>query len=120
RAALMTPLLFLLVPMLLRQAPAGHQSQLGAEFALQGGRIAAACHAELPSLFKCPVEFVTDHPIHVAVGSLAPQNGFAAGPAFVTHRYSDAHDLSWNADAVRALGGSWRAGVYFKAVLTPV
>jgi hypothetical protein len=113
-------LLFLLVPTLLRQAPAGHQSQLGAEFALQSTRIAGACHAQLSSLFKCPVEFVTDHPLHLAVGSLAPQNGFAVGPAFVTHRYSDAHDLSWNADAVRAPGGSWRAGVYFKAVLTPV
>ena len=116
----MPPVLVLLVPILLPPAPAGHQGQLAAEFALQGGRIAAACGAKPSALASCPAEFLTDHPIHLAVGSLAPQNGFAVGPAFVTHRLSDTHDLSWNADAVRAAGGSWRAGVYFKAVLTPV
>src|SRR5215467_7245363 len=101
-------------------APPGQQGQLAAEFALQRKAIAGACAAGAASLVKCPIELITDHPIHVAIGSLAPQNGFALGPAFVTHRLSEAHDLSWNADAVWAAGGSWRAGIYFKAVLTPV
>lgn len=115
----LAPALLVLASLLLPPAPGG-QTQLGAEFSLQGERIAAACRPKLSSVMSCPVEFLTDHPIHLAVGSLAPQNGFAAGPAFVTHRVSEAYDMSINADAVRAPGGSWRAGVYFKAVLTPV
>lgn len=114
----LAPALLCLAPLLL--PPTGHQSQLAAEFSLQAERIATACQPKLSSVMSCPVEFLTDHPVHLAVGSLAPQNGFAAGPAFVTHRVSDASDMSLNADAVRAPGGSWRAGVYFKAVLTPV
>ena len=116
----MTPIILLLVPLFLPAAPAGHQGQLAAEFSLQGQRIAAACPPRPSSLATCPIEFLTDHPIHLAAGSLAPQNGFAFGPAFVTHRYSDARDISWSADGVVAPGGSWRAGLYFKMVLTPV
>jgi len=116
----MSPVLFLIVHLLSRPAPTGHQGQLSAEFALQRRRIAAACAPKPSSLMTCPIELFTDHPVHLAAGSLAPQNGFAFGPAFVTHRVSDARDLSLNADAVRSPGGSWRAGVYFKAVLTPV
>src|SRR5262249_24480501 len=97
-----------------------HQSQLAAEFKLQSGRIKDACTAGAASLAKCPIEFLTDHPIHLAVGSLAPQNGFGFGPAFVTHLYNPHRDISVNADAVWATGGAWRAGVYFKVVLTPV
>lgn len=115
----LAPALLILAPLLLPPATGG-QTQLGAEFSLQAERIAAACRPKLSSLMSCPVEFLTDHPIHLAVGSLAPQNGFAVGPAFVTHRVSEAYDMSVNADAVRAPGGSWRTGVYFKAVLTPV
>lgn len=115
----LAPALLLLAPLLLPPAPGG-QTQLGAEFSLQRERIATACRPKLSSMMSCPVEFLTDHPVHLAVGSLAPQNGFAAGPAFVTHRVSDAYDMSVNADAVRAPGGSWRAGVYLKTVLTPV
>lgn len=116
----MNPLILLLAPFLIPPAAPAQQGQLAAEFALQGKAIAGACAAGVSSLVKCPIELVTDHPVHLAVGSLAPQNGFAVGPAFVTHRLSESHDLSWNADAVWATGGSWRAGVYFKAVLTPV
>ena len=112
------PFITLLVPLL--APPAGGQTQLGAEFALQRGRLANACQAKLSSLKSCPVELLTDHPVHLAVGSLAPQNGFAMGPAFVTHHVSEARDLSVNADAVISPGGSWRAGVYVKAVLTTV
>jgi hypothetical protein len=115
-----SPVLFVLVYLASGIAPAGQQSQLGAEFSLQAKRIAAACTPALSALAKCPIEFLTDHPIHLAIGSLAPQNGFAFGPAFVTHFYNEHRDISVNADVVAAPAGAWRGGVYFKAVLTPV
>jgi hypothetical protein len=60
----------------------------------------------------------TGHPLHLAVGSLAPQNGFAFGPAFVAHwTPNERWRLNWNADAVFSSSGSWRAGGYMTAVL---
>jgi hypothetical protein len=116
---MMPPLILLVYLTAAGQTPGG-QSQIGAEFSLQKGRIAAACAAGAASLYKCPIEFLTDHPIHMAVGSLAPQNGFAFGPAYVTHFYNSHRDISINADAVGTSSGAWRGGVYFKIVLTPV
>jgi len=116
----MTPTLVLLATLTAAGQASGRQSQLGAEFSLQKGRIIDACTAGAKSLFKCPVELFTDHPLHLSVGSLAPQNGFAFGPAFVTHFYNSDRDISINADVVGTTSGAWRAGVYFKLVLTPV
>src|SRR5215471_13010623 len=116
----MTPTLVLLATLTAAGQASGRQSQLGAEFSLQKGRIIDACTAGAKSLFKCPVELFTDHPLHLSVGSLAPQNGFAFGPAFVTHFYNSDRDISINADVVGTPSGAWRAGVYFKMVLTPV
>jgi hypothetical protein len=101
------------------QAPGG-QGQVAAELSLQRSRIADACTGGAKALYKCPIEFLTDHPIHMAIGSLAPQNGFAFGPAYVTHFYNADRDISINADVVGTPSGAWRAGVYFKLVLTPV
>ncbi len=37
-------------------------------------------------------------PMHIAVGSLSPQNGFGAGLAFVEHKdYSNEWRATWNA-----------------------
>jgi hypothetical protein len=57
--------------------------------------------------------------MHIAVGSLAPQNGFAAGPAFVSHwTPNESWRLSWDMDAVVSSNESWRAGAYMTAVFT--
>ena len=34
----------------------------------------------------CADQLFTGQPIHIAVGSIAPQNGFAAGLAYVGHK----------------------------------
>lgn len=58
----------------------------------------------------------TAEPLHIAFGSLAPQNGFAGGLAFVEHKdFSDEWRMTFNTDAVAAENGSWRAGGYLKA-----
>jgi hypothetical protein len=69
----------------------------------------------------CAAELFTDHPLHIAAGSIAPQNGFGLGGAFVTHKTpSENWRLSWNVDAVGSTNGSWRAGAYMKIIHTPV
>jgi len=68
----------------------------------------------------CAELLFTGHPIHIAMGSLAPQNGFGAGLAYIGFiRPTENWRPSWNADAVGTPNGSWRAGVYFKLVHTP-
>jgi len=67
----------------------------------------------------CAEELFMGKPIHVAVGSIAPQNGFGAGLAYVGHKNTETWRTSWNADAVGSMNGSWRAGFYLKLVHTP-
>jgi hypothetical protein len=84
-------------------------------------------------ILPCLTTLFTDHPFHIAVSSLAPGNGFAAGPALtLTHhtRPNRIHGpkgdtetnwrLEWDADAVVSNNLSWRAGVYMKARYTRI
>lgn len=66
----------------------------------------------------CAEELFTGQPLHIAVGSIAPQNGFGAGLAYVGHKTTVNWRTSWDADAVGSINGSWRAGVYLKLVNT--
>jgi hypothetical protein len=75
---------------------------------------------------NCPFKHVlgclqvlfTGQPVHIAVGSLAPQNGFAAGLAYVGqhNNLSSNWRNSWDADTVVSPNLSWRAGFYLKLV----
>jgi hypothetical protein len=67
----------------------------------------------------CAEELYTGKPIHIAVGSIAPQNGFGWGLAYVGHKTTDNWRDSWDVDAVGSTSGSWRAGFYMKFVHTP-
>jgi hypothetical protein len=67
----------------------------------------------------CAEELFTGKPIHIAVGSIAPQNGFGAGLAYIGHKTTDNWRNSWDADAIASFNGSWRAGFYLKLVHTP-
>jgi len=73
-------------------------------------------------LIGCAEVLFTGQPLHIAVGSIAPQNGFGAGLAFVGHHdnLSGNWRNSWNADAIASSNGSWRAGVYAKFVDTHI
>jgi hypothetical protein len=74
---------------------------------------------DITKFFGCAEELFTGQPLHIAVGSIAPQNGFGAGLAYVGHKTTDNWRTSWNADAVGSINGSWRAGAYLKLVHTP-
>jgi len=63
---------------------------------------------------------VTDQPLHLAIGSLAPQNNFALGLAFVEHKdFVSQRRLTFDTDAVAAKNGSWRAGSYLTTYKLP-
>ncbi len=74
---------------------------------------------QFKSLGGCGELLFTGKPVHIAVGSIAPQNGFGAGLAYVGHKTTKTWRNSWNADAVASGNGSWRAGLYGKLVRTP-
>jgi len=92
------------------------ESQLGADFRQEGEHFQENCLHFSPA--GCGELLFTGHPLHVAVGSLAPQNGFGSGIAFTTHYTPNENwRLFFNADAVATANGSWRAGGYLNAVL---
>jgi len=115
-----TTVLLLLLFATLTTADAQDESKLGADFRGEGGRFRASCGSfSFSGTPGCAELLFTDHPLHIAVGSIAPQNGFGAGIAFVAHYTpNDSWRLAWNTDAVRSNNGSWRAGVYMTAILT--
>jgi hypothetical protein len=63
----------------------------------------------------CAEELFTGQPLHLAVGSIAPQNGFSGGVAYVGHKTTANWRINWDADGVASTEG-WRAGFYLKLV----
>ncbi|MBZ5624258.1 MAG: hypothetical protein LAQ69_37010 [Acidobacteriia bacterium] len=66
----------------------------------------------------CFEQLFTGQPLHIAVGSIAPQNGYGAGLAYVGLKNTENWRITWNADAVGSNNASWRAGFYMKLVDT--
>jgi hypothetical protein len=63
---------------------------------------------------------VTGQPLHIALGSLAPQNGFAPGLAFVEHKdFASERRMTFDIDAVASTNLSWRAGAYITTYKLP-
>ncbi len=63
---------------------------------------------------------VVGQPLHIAIGSLAPQNGFAAGLALVEHKdFKNEWRLTSNTDAVATPNLSWRAGTFLTTYRLP-
>jgi hypothetical protein len=118
----MTTRVLALVGLILVAAPAsGQESQFRADLRREAEHIAQSCGEFTPkSLAGCVVDLATGDPFHVAVGSLAPQNGMGFGVAFVEHYTpNERWRIGWNADAVRSLSGAWRTGAYMKVIHIP-
>jgi hypothetical protein len=73
---------------------------------------------DISKIADCAEELFTGQPLHIAVGSIAPENGFSAGLAYVGHKTTGNWRISWNSDAVASNNASWRAGFYLKFVDT--
>jgi hypothetical protein len=96
------------------------ESMLQAEFRREGERVSDACKDfAFKTVPGCAIELFTDHPLHIAAGSMPPQNGFGVGAAFVADKNTKSWRLSWDVDAVGSTNGSWRAGGYMKMIHTP-
>lgn len=99
---------------------AGHayaqESALGSRFRREGEKLKEGCGSLSLKLFTgCGSVLFTGQPLHIAVGSIAPQNGMAFGPAFVTHwTPNESLRTNINVDAVVSTNKSWRAGAYWK------
>lgn len=98
------------------------ESQIHADFRGEAERFQKSCEDfSLKAIPGCAQLLFTDHPMHIAVGSIAPQNGFGAGGAYVGHYTpNELWRTSWDADAVASDNASWRAGFYYKAIHTPI
>jgi hypothetical protein len=96
------------------------ESMMHAEFRREGERVAESCNEfNFQGIPACAIEVFTDHPLHVAAGSMPPQNSFSLGGAFVADKNTKDWRLTWDADAVGSFNGSWRAGGYMKLIHTP-
>ncbi len=93
------------------------ESRLGADFRLEGEALKDSCSSfSFGSLASCAEVLFTDHPLHIAVGSLAPQNGVGFGAAMVGHWTTENWRNSWDFDGVASSNQSSRAGGYLTLV----
>jgi len=112
---------FLAVILLSAATAIGQETELGADFRGEHDRVGEACGNGLKGIGGCIEELFTDHPVHIAVGSIAPDNGFGAGLAFIPHYTPNENwRLTWDLDAIGSSNASWRAGAYMKIIHTPV
>src|SRR5450755_4760681 len=96
------------------------ESRVAADFRHEAGDLESSCSGfSFGAIGSCAQVLFTDHPLHIAAGSLAPGNGLGLGAAFVGHwTPNESWRLSFDADAVGTSNGSWRAGAYMTAVYT--
>jgi len=103
--------------------PAGNEGRVHSDFCREWlelhpcrEQLSKPCSAFTPGhLVGIAQTLATGQPLHIAYGSLAPQNGFGMGLAFVEHKdFADEWRITFNTDAVTSSNGSWRAGAYLK------
>ncbi|MEO6816429.1 MAG: hypothetical protein ABI177_06990 [Edaphobacter sp.] len=114
----------LLAALMLAVLPAhpqsGNEGRIHSDFRREGEQLQSCKTFNFGSLANCAQTLVTGQPMHITIGSLAPQNGIAAGAAFVEHKdFANEWRLNWDIDAVASGNGSWRAGAYLKAFRQP-
>lgn len=116
RHTLLLLLISIAAPVWAQDAPTPNETKLGADWRKERASVSTDC-SSFRSFFSCAQDLFTDHPLHIAVGSIAPENGFGAGPAFVAHwTPNETWRLSWDVDAIGSINGSWRAGAYMNAI----
>ena len=96
------------------------ESRLHRDFRVEGEALQVCRKFSFGNLIDCGQTIVMGQPMHITVGTLAPDDGIAAGLAFVEHKdYTNEWRASWDVDAGATSNGSWRAGAYMKAYRLP-
>src|SRR5579872_792076 len=116
RAAAVLLLTALAAPAINAQQPAS-SSDTGPDNPSEAYKLQHSC-SNFKGLVDCGQELFTGQPVHIAVGSIAAQNGFGVGLAYVGHKTTENWRVTWDSDAVASDNGSWRAGLYLKFVNT--
>ncbi|HZY74652.1 MAG TPA: hypothetical protein VFE22_16195, partial [Edaphobacter sp.] len=117
RSLLLAALVLAAIPAL---PQAGNESRIYSDFRREAEELQSCKSFKFGSVASCAQTLITGQPMHIAVGSIAPQNGIAAGLAFIEHKnLANEWRLNWNLDAVASGNGSWRAGAYMKAYRQP-
>ncbi|WP_158752070.1 hypothetical protein [Acidobacterium sp. S8] len=120
RTALASILLLLAAAPAYPQNSSTDESRLHRDFRVEKEALGACTKFDFGSLTDCGQTLVMGQPMHITVGSLAPQNGIAAGLAFVEHKnFANEWRVNWDIDAQASSNGSWRAGGYMKAYRLP-
>jgi hypothetical protein len=108
--------LFVSIVLVSASALAQNESRLARDFRVEGEALRKCGQFSLGSMMDCGQTLVMGQPVHIAVGNLAPQNGFGAGLAFVEHaNLKNGWRLNWNADGIATPNGSWRVGGFMKS-----
>jgi hypothetical protein len=96
------------------------ESRLHRDFRVEGEALKACGKFSFGNLMDCGQTLVMGQPMHITVGSLAPDDGIAAGLAFVEHKdFTNEWRATWDVDAGATANGSWRAGAYMKSYRLP-
>lgn len=99
----------------------GGENSLAADFRGEADRARKSCSGfAFNAIASCAELLFTDHPLHLAIGSLAPGNGFGSGMAIVGHWTTTNWRNTWDVDAVASPNLSWRAGGYMTFVWAKV
>ena len=93
------------------------EGSLSAESHHETNRFAHDCTGrDMAAVLSCGEDVFTERPVHIVAGNLAPQNGFAAGAAFVYHFQKERWGLTLDTSALASGNASWRAGLYIQAI----
>jgi hypothetical protein len=97
------------------------ESKFASDLRREGEHIAESCNSvSLKALGGCAYTLVSSYPFHLALGSLAPGNGFAFGLAVSErHTPNESWRITWSGDAVASPSGAYRIGGYTKFIHTP-
>lgn len=99
---------------------AQNEGRLHRDFRVEGEALKSCTKFSFGNLIDCGQTAIMGQPMHIAIGSLSPQNGIGAGIAFVEHKnFASEWRDNWDVDAVATTNGSWRAGAYMKAYRLP-
>ena len=115
RRAIVSLLMLAAVPVF-----AQNESRLHRDFRVEGEALKVCTQFSFGNLTDCGQTLIMGQPMHIAVGSLPPQNRFGVGAAFVEHKnFASEWRDNWDIDALASTNGSWRAGAYMKAYRLP-